>query len=89
MSNLEHCNKLINELTSFDVTEQRMLEIRNELLQIIFDFKDASVFDELVEWNYHVKTRIEDNKINLNRPGNSQGVNQLAVLTRQLFLRNN
>ena len=52
MSTIEHYNILINELTSPNVNTQRMLDIRNEILQDIFNFKDAKVFDSLVRWDY-------------------------------------
>ena len=88
MSTIEHYNILINELTSPNVNAQRMLDIRNETLQDIFNFRDAKVFDSLVRWDYYVQSRIYHNKTNLEIPGNVQEVTSILILIQQLLIEN-
>ncbi|MEZ4853831.1 hypothetical protein [Flavobacterium sp.] len=84
MSKLKHEENLGVELLSHDITEKRFLEIRNELLQIVFNYKNANVFDSLILWNNFLKVRLEDNKINIERPGNQEGVTAILSVIRQL-----
>lgn len=88
MSELEPYNVLINELISPNVTEERFLNIKNKLLQIVFDFKDISEFDSLVEWNNSVNQRVISNRENLEIPGNIGKVVAISGIIRRLSLKN-
>lgn len=83
---MKKVHDLVNELISKDVSNERMIEIRDELLKIVFSYNDSSVFDFLVSWNIAVKQRIING--NLEIPGNATDIVSIVSLIEKLSFQN-
>ena len=81
--------RLFNEFEDKNTTEERRKDIKKALLQIVFNFKDASVFDNLVRWSFFCDVRISNLKENVEYPNVYPMVSSILDFVRQLEIDHN